>query len=76
MQQQTRTSIDQFNQCPCSPKHERTQKSLHPTVREAFADVLLFFQVKGQREQSGRVMVWVDSQEQVTTQVTSAQSDV
>ena len=68
----TQISIDQFDQFPCSPKHGRTQKSLDPTVREAFADVVLFFQVKCQREYSGRVMVWVDSQEQVATQATFA----
>ena len=38
VQQQTRISIDQFDHF------------LDPTVREAFADVVLFFQVKCQRE--------------------------
>ena len=50
VQQQTRVSIDQFDQFPCSPKHDRTQKSLDPTVREVLADVVLSFQVKCQRE--------------------------
>ena len=67
VQQHTRISICQFNQLPCSPKHDRTQKSLDPTVREAFVDVVLFFQVKRQREWSRRVMVQVGSQEQVAT---------
>ena len=76
MQQQTRTSTINSISVHAHPNMNGHRNHSIPTVREAFADVLLFFQVKGQREQSGRVMVWVDSQEQVTTQVTSAQSDV
>ena len=50
VQQQIQISIDQFGKFPCSPKHDRTQKSLGTTVREAFADVVLSFQMMCQRE--------------------------